>query len=77
MIAAQLRRGDVKRGQGPCKAWLQRRAGLAERPEVPLFAQIGRLDPQKGWDLLAEVAERLLERDVQLVVLGEGDPEIP
>ena len=24
---------------------------------MPLFAQIGRLDPQKGWDLLAQVAE--------------------
>ena len=41
---------------------------------MPLFAQIGRLDPQKGWDLLAQVAESFLERDVQLVVLGEGDP---
>ncbi len=49
-------------------------AGLVERPDVPLFAQIGRLDPQKGWDLLAEVAEPLLEQDVQLVVLGDGHP---
>jgi starch synthase len=62
----------VAEGKARCKAWLQRRAGLAERPEVPLFAQIGRLDPQKGWDLLAQLAEPLLERDVQLVVLGEG-----
>ena len=52
-----VRCGERRRGQGRCKAWLQRRAGLAERPDVPLFAQIGRLDPQKGWDLLAEVAE--------------------
>ena len=47
-------------GKAGCKAWLQEKAGLAERPDVPLFAQIGRLDPQKGWDLLAEVADRLL-----------------
>src|SRR5262249_10109669 len=47
----------------------------AERPEVPLFAQIGRLAPQKGWDLLAAITGRLLERDVQMVVLGEGQPE--
>jgi starch synthase len=65
----------VFQGKPVCKAWLQKRAGLAERPEVPLFAQIGRLDRQKGWDLLAEVADRLLERDVQVVVLGEGRPE--
>ena len=48
---------------------------MLERPEVPLFAQIGRLDPQKGWDLLAAIAESFLQRDVQLVVLGEGDPK--
>ena len=41
---------------------------------MPLFAQIGRLDPQKGWDLLGEVADRLLDQDVQMVVLGEGQP---
>jgi starch synthase len=65
----------VFQGKPVCKAWLQERAGLAQRGDVPLFAQIGRLDRQKGWDLLAEVAERLLERDVQVVVLGEGLPE--
>ncbi len=35
----------------------------------------GGLTAKKGWDLLAEVADRLLEQDVQLVVLGEGHPE--
>ena len=63
-------------GKAVCKAWLQRRAGLAERPEIPLFAQIGRLDPQKGWDLLAEVADRLLASDVQLVVLGRRASQV-
>lgn len=61
-------------GKAACKAQLQRRLGLPERPEVPLFAQIGRLDPQKGWDLLATVADDLLDDDVQMVVLGEGQP---
>jgi starch synthase len=75
MLAANYDVASVVAGKAACKAWLQRHAGLAERAHVPLFAQIGRLDPQKGWDLLAEVADRLLERDVQLVVLGEGDPK--
>jgi starch synthase len=57
-----------------CKAQLQRRAELPERPEAPLFAQIGRLDRQKGWDLLAEVADDVLRDDLQLVILGEGQP---
>jgi starch synthase len=61
-------------GKAACKADLQRRAGLDVRPDVPLLAQIGRLDPQKGWDLLASAADDLLRRDVQLVVLGQGHP---
>jgi starch synthase len=74
MLPAQYDVATVALGKAECKAWLQRHAGLPERPEIPMFAQIGRLDPQKGWDLLAEVAELLLERDIQLVVLGEGHP---
>ncbi len=75
MIALPYDVETVGPGKAACKAWLQHRVGLAERPDVPLLAQIGRLDPQKGWDLLAAVAERLLERDVQLIVLGEGHPK--
>src|SRR5262249_9743348 len=75
MLAQRYDTASASEGKAACKAWLQRRAGLAERPEIPLFAQIGRLDPQKGWNLLAEVADRLLERDVQLGVLGEGQPK--
>jgi starch synthase len=75
MLAQRYDASSVVPGKARCKAWLQERTGLAERPEIPLFAQIGRLDPQKGWDLLAEVADRLLERDVQLLVLGVGHPK--
>jgi starch synthase len=75
MLAARYDVPGVTEGKASCKAWLQRKSGLAERPGVPMFAQIGRLDPQKGWDLLAEVADLLLEQDVQLVVLGEGHPK--
>jgi starch synthase len=73
MLARNYDTATAQEGKAVCKAWLQRRTGLPERGDVPLFAQIGRLDPQKGWDLLAQVAERLLDLDVQLVVLGEGD----
>ena len=75
MIAERYDASSVVRGKAACKAWLQRKAGIAERPEIPLFTQIGRLDPQKGWDMLAEVADRLLDLDVQLVVLGVGHPK--
>jgi starch synthase len=83
-LAAHYGPGDPWAGKAACKAYLQRRAGLPERPDVPLFAQVGRLDPQKGWDLLvrpdaekgwdriAGAADDLLHEDVQLVVLGTG-----
>src|SRR5262249_48710597 len=74
MIAARYDESTLEVGKAACKTALQRAASLPERPDVPLFAQIGRLDPQKGWDLLAEVADDLLRGDVQLVVLGEGQP---
>jgi starch synthase len=75
MLARRYDAATVVEGKARCKAWLQKSAGLAEAAEVPLFAQIGRLDPQKGWDLLAAVADRLMGRDVQLVVLGVGHPK--
>ena len=75
MLARRYDSTSFRQGKAECKAWLQERAGLPRRPEIPLLAQIGRLDPQKGWDLLAAVADRLLDRDVQLVVLGTGHPK--
>ncbi len=74
MIALNYDIATFERGKAACKAQLQRRSSLPERPDVPLLAQIGRLDPQKGWDLLAEVADGLLDLDIQLVILGEGAP---
>jgi starch synthase len=72
MLAARYDASSFQEGKPRCKTWLQERTGLPSRPDVPLLAQIGRLDPQKGWDLLAEAAPALLEHDVQLVVLGTG-----
>jgi starch synthase len=62
-------------GKAVCKAALQREARLPVRPDVPVFAFVGRLTPQKGVDVLAQALERILAWDVQLVLLGTGDPE--
>jgi len=56
------------------KAALQQRANLPVRPEVPLIGMVTRLAQQKGLDILELVLPHLLARDVQLVVLGLGDP---
>src|SRR5262249_7075147 len=57
----------------PCKAALQRRHGLPERPDVPLIGMVARLVEQKGLSLVGRALESLLPEGVQFVVLGEGD----
>jgi starch synthase len=61
-------------GKARCKAALQRELGLAERPDVPLLTMVSRLAEQKGVDLVAAALPELLARDVQLAILGSGDP---
>lgn len=62
-------------GKAICKAELQREAGLPVRANRPLFTAVGRLNPQKGTDVLVEVLPRLLSLEIQIVLLGTGDPE--
>ena len=46
-------------------------------PNVPMLAFIGRLDPQKGADILLEAMSSLLVRqNVQLVCLGTGNKDL-
>ncbi len=42
---------------------------------VPLVSMISRLADQKGFDLLLEKAEQILQLDLQLVILGTGQKE--
>ena len=51
---------------------LQRELGLPERKDIPLIGMVTRLTPQKGVDLLEQVIDKLMESDVQIVVLGTG-----
>jgi starch synthase len=62
-------------GKALCKAALQRQMGLPQRADVPVFGVISRLTPQKGLDVLAHALDRLLQLDLQIVVLGSGDLE--
>ncbi|MFO0909881.1 MAG: glycogen synthase GlgA [Isosphaeraceae bacterium] len=74
MLARRYTVDDVEEGKAACKRAIQEIAGLPQRPDVPLFAQIGRLDPQKGWDLVLAVADDLLRADVQFLILAQGQP---
>jgi starch synthase len=61
-------------GKRICKRELQRAVGLPERDDVPLIGMVSRLVKQKGVDVLAEALPRLLDLDIQIVLLGAGEP---
>lgn len=67
---------NFKAGKAACKAALQESMGLPVRPEVPLIGFIGRLDDQKGADLILGVMHWLASQDVQVVLLGTGKKEL-
>jgi starch synthase len=46
---------------------------LKRKPRTLLIGMVSRLFEQKGLDILVEAASRLLQRDVQLAILGSGD----
>jgi len=54
------------------KLALQRKGGLPQNPDIPLFGMVSRLE-QKGIDLLLQVIDPFItETRAQLVILGEG-----
>ena len=63
-------------GKAACRAALLESIGFDPADAGPVLAMIGRLDPQKGFDLLAGAAESLLAMGARLVVLGSGDPAL-
>jgi len=63
-------------GKGECKRALLDELGIraGAGQERPLIGMVSRFAAQKGIDLIAEVASRMLEANVCLAVLGSGDP---
>ncbi len=56
------------------KAALQKEAGLPLRADVPVIAMVGRLNEQKGADLVKDAIKPILDTmDVQFVLMGTGD----
>ncbi|MBI3610183.1 MAG: glycogen synthase GlgA [Nitrospirae bacterium] len=68
---------DVRslKGKRVCKEALQKECHLPVK-EVPLIGMITRLTTQKGVDLVIEALDELMRLDLQLVVLGAGEPGI-
>jgi starch synthase len=74
-LAATYRRGDL-RGKVECRIDLLSRLGMDPLDDDPILGAVGRLDPQKGFDLVAGAGEALLGRGIRLVVQASGDPAI-
>lgn len=58
-----------------CKRDLLRAFGADVSSERPIIGIVSRFASQKGFDLIASIADRLAREDVMLVILGSGDRE--
>jgi starch synthase len=63
---------ENRSGKAACRARLLGELGMDPADPRPLLGMIGRLDRQKGFDILAAAAPALLERGLRLIVQGVG-----
>ncbi len=64
---------DELAGKSLCKLALQKQSQLPQR-HVLVIGMIQRLAEQKGIDIFVNAAEQLLKLQLQIVILGTGDP---
>ena len=75
-LAAPYSAADLT-GKAACRADLLERLGFDPGDlDSAVLGMIGRLDPQKGFDLLHDAAPRLLDAGARIVVQGSGDPHL-
>jgi starch synthase len=74
-IPFQFSAEDLK-GKDQNKQALLTRVNLAAENRTPVFGMISRISEQKGYKILMDVMDDLLENDVRLIILGTGDKEI-
>jgi starch synthase len=74
-LAATYSAADL-RGKAICRADLLHRHGMDPDDPAPVLGMIGRLDPQKGFDLLAAAAPHLIKLGARIIVQGSGDARL-
>jgi len=72
-IAQNFTAKTLREGKIANKLALQQRVGLPEDRDVAVLAMVTRLVGHKGIDLLCYIAERLIQRRIQLVIIGTGE----
>jgi len=74
-LPASYSRGDMA-GKAECRRDLLAELGFDAADPDPLIGMIGRLDPQKGFDLLAEASPAIVAAGGRIVALGTGDTRL-
>ena len=69
-LATNFNLKTLKKGKAACKQALQRAVGLNEDPNVPIIACVSRLVGHKGFSMVTDVLNNIMEQNVQMVVLG-------
>lgn len=62
-------------GKWDNKRELRKELGLRTDTDAPILAMVSRLAGHKGIDLLCYIANRLMEREIQLVIIGTGEKQ--
>jgi len=75
LIAANYSAANLD-GKALCKKDLLEQFGLASAdPKLPVIGIVSRFATQKGFDLIAQVADRLVREDAVTVALGTGEKD--
>ena len=56
------------------KIELQREMGLEQNIDIPLVAMVSHLSDEKGFDLIEDSIEEIMQMNIQFIILGTGDP---
>jgi starch synthase len=75
VIAGRFDASDLA-GKAVCRADLCSRVGFDADDPRPILGVIGRLDPQKGFDLVAGAAPGLVADGARIVALGSGNADL-
>lgn len=70
-LVAHFSKDDLS-GKAENKAALQERVGLPVRDDVPLIGIVSRLTDQKGFNLVVDELNTIMQLDLQIVLLGTG-----
>ena len=65
---------NFEEGKAKCKEALQDKFGL-HKDGSPVFGMVSRMVGMKGFDLVQSVADGLVDRGIELVILGSGESQ--